>query len=414
MNELELIFIGLIIIGIIIFIVGFFLVRNNCNFPISKRIKKPKFCILIPARDESKVIKGLLESILNQTRKVSSEDIYVVVEDINDPTVKIAEYYRVNVFVRKELHLKRKGYALDEVVRDILGKNKHYDAYFIMDADNVMDSNFIKELEQTYYNGYDIGIGYRNCKNGNDSVISACSTLTFTMLNTLGNENKNKQSRNVTISGTGFYIVGSIVESWGSFPFHSLTEDYEMTLYSILHKYKSYYNKKAIFYDEQPVKYKDTINQRVRWIKGYFSSRKIYIKELKKQNKKKHNNYGSALGEIIGVKPYIIMVLGAVLFLLYQIMTIGYLYLNNNTITIFPIIKLIGMLVVIYLVLVIFTSYMLKKEANHLAINKKMKIKTIFINPLFLVTYIPCVLKALLKKEVQWDKIEHCKQMVIK
>ena len=39
-----------------------------------------------------------------------------------------------------------------------------------------------------------------------------------------------------------------------------------------------------------------------------------------------------------------------------------------------------------------------------------MRIKTIFFSPLFFITYVPCALKALLKKDVQWEKVEHIKK----
>lgn len=62
-------------------------------------------------------------------------------------------------------------------------------------------------------NGYDLAAGYRNCKNGNDSVIAASSALTFSLVNTVFNNRKNKETRNITFSGTGFFIRGSLIES---------------------------------------------------------------------------------------------------------------------------------------------------------------------------------------------------------
>ena len=53
----------------------------------------------------------------------------------------------------------------------------------------------------------------------------------------------------------------------------------------------------------------------------------------------------------------------------------------------------------------IVTIKMIKKDK--LDLNRKMKIKTIFYNPIYLTTYVSCALKALFKKEVGWDKIEH-------
>ena len=46
------------------------------------------------------------------------------------------------------------------------------------------------------------------------------------------------------------------MEDWQGFPFNTLTEDYELTLYSTLNNLTTTYNEKAIFYDEQPDSFK--------------------------------------------------------------------------------------------------------------------------------------------------------------
>ena len=272
----------LITIGIIWLLIDYILSYFNSNVPKEKN-NKGKFAILIPARDESRVIEELLNSILNQTRKIDSDDVYVIVEEESDKTVELVKNKNMNIVFRHDLSKKRKGYALDDAIKEILEQKKHYDAYFIFDADNVLDKDYIKNMEEAYEDGYDIGIGYRNTKNGNDSVIAAASSLTFSMINTLGNEHKTKCNNTLTISGTGFYIKGDIVEKLSGYPFNSLTEDYELTLYATLNDLTTTYVKNAIFFDEQPVKYNITINQRTRWIKGFFEARKKYIPLLLKK-----------------------------------------------------------------------------------------------------------------------------------
>lgn len=353
-------------------------IKNN-NINLKSREKNISKCIIIPARDESRVIEKLLISIDNQTSKV--DDTYVIVESKGDKTVDICKKYNKNVIIREKLDLKRKGYALEEGIEKIL-KEKKYDMYFIFDADNILDSKFIENMEKTYISGYDIAIGYRNCKNGNDNVISAVSSLTFSMINTIGNKNKIKNKANVIISGTGFYISGDLIEKWGTFPFHTLTEDYELSLYAILNNIPTYYNEDAVYYDEQPIKFYETINQRVRWIKGYITSRKKYIPLIRKKYKKVRS--GSMYNEIIGVRPYIFLIIGLVILLFYF--------------------KL-PLLVLIYLVMVLITFLIIKSEK--LDLNFKTKIKAILFNPIYLTTYIICALKALFQKDVKWVKIEH-------
>ena len=216
-----------VIVGVLLFIFNYVIVMFNTN-NLRKRKNGGKYCILIPARDESKVIENSLISIENQSRKIDSKDVYVITESKKDPTVDIVLKHNMNIVIRKDLNKRRKGYALDDAIKKILGKKLHYDAYFIFDADNILDVDYIKEMEKSINLGYDIGIGYRNTKNS-DNLVSAASALTFSMINTVFNDRKNKYHNNLTISGTGYYIRGYLVEKWKGFIFHSLTEDYEFT-----------------------------------------------------------------------------------------------------------------------------------------------------------------------------------------
>ena len=394
-NSIGLIF----IISAFILLIYSYLVMPRCYLKPKKYNNKKRYCILIPARYESKVINNLLLSITKQTTKINPKDIYIIVESIKDKTVDIAKQYNMNIILRENLSLKRKGYALNDAVTYILKKQIHYDAYFIFDADNILDKDFIKNMEKSINEGYDIGIGYRNTKNSN-TLVSASSALTFSMINTMLNERKNKYHNNLTISGTGYYIKGSIIEEWNSFPFHSLTEDYELTLYAILHNLTTTYNKKAIFYDEQPDNFNISLKQRTRWVKGYFEARKKYINKISKSETKNDPNFASKVNAFLGVTPYIYIIIGLLIILVNILITKG--------ITTF-LCYLTIFLLLIYLVLSIFTIIMLKKEKNSLNISKSMKIKVIFYNPIFMFSYIICLLRTIFIKDIKWDKIDHNK-----
>lgn len=389
----------IIILSILMLIYSYLVTIKNNNYP--KKVKTTKKnAILIPARDESKVIESLLISIENQTQKINPEDIYVIVESSKDRTVKIVKKHKMNIIYRKDLTKQRKGYALDDAIKEIIINNKHYDAYFIFDADNILEENYIEEMQKSIDKGYDIGISYRNTKNSS-SLVAASSALTFSMINTLGNTLKNKYTNNLTISGTGYYIKGPLVEEWGGFSFHTLTEDYELTLYSTLNNITTTYNEKAIFYDEQPDDFKVSITQRTRWVKGYFEARKKYVKKIRKSLTKKDKNYGSKVNAIIGVKPYIYLLLGVIL-----------LIFSSLTFDIKTLIKiLVVVFLTIYLELVLVSYVIVKKEDNKLKI-KVSKTKLILYNPIFLLSYIICLIKAITTKDLKWEVVEHDKELV--
>ncbi|MDY5058829.1 MAG: glycosyltransferase family 2 protein [Bacilli bacterium] len=383
----------IITISILTLLYKYLIMKKNTNYP-QKEKNGHNYAILIPARNESLVIEKLLISIENQTKKIKPEDVYVIVETKKDKTVSIVEKHKMTIVYRKNLNKKRKGFALDDAIKEILKSNKKYDAYFIFDADNILDKNYIKEMTKSFDEGYDIGIGYRNTKNSKN-LVSAASALTFSMINTIGNKRKSKYTNNLIISGTGYYIKGTIIESWKGFPFNSLTEDYELSLYSILNNLTTTYNDSAIYYDEQPEIFDVTITQRSRWVKGYFDARRNYIHKIRKSISKKDKNYASKITALIGVNPLITLIIGILLLLI-------------DSITSFKnfIISLLIIFILIYITLMIFTYIIIKKEENKLDI-KVSKILLIFYNPFYLLSYIYCLYIAVTKKDLGWQEIKH-------
>ncbi len=373
--------------------------RDN-HLILHPRKHQPSIAVLVPARDESAVIEDLLKDLQKQTVKLNMRDVYVIVETADDPTVEICRKYQASVILRQNLSKQRKGYALDEAVRQILSR-KHYDLYFIFDADNLLTPNYIETMLESYYQGYQIVTGYRNSKNANDNIIAAVSSLTFSMINVMSNQKRIKYDANVIFSGTGCFIDGELVDEWKGWPFHSLTEDYEMSLYATLHAIPTFYNEDAVFYDEQPTRYRQTVAQRVRWIKGYFSVRRKYIPLMRAR--KRGKNYGSMVREEIGVRAAIWMIVGVISLLLGAAIRLFYVEKVGIDITV-----LVGLVVLVYLVLMLIAIVMIRREK--LKLKPAVKLGAILFNPIYLVTYIPCAIKALLTKNVTWKKIEHGKK----
>lgn len=366
------------IVGILLIII--YLLPDYHKRKLNKK-EKSNYAILIPARNEEKVIVGLMESLKKQTAKVDFNDVYVMVSDENDLAIPILKKYKCNIATRMNPNLERKGYALDELIKGI---KKEYDLYFIFDADNILDKNFIKNMLEEHKKGYDIVTSKRLNKNPSDSVTSYCSGLLFTLLN-IFNRSKANNNESVILSGTGFFISGDIIKKLKGYPFNTLTEDYELTLYSIINEYNSGYCDKAIFYDEQPIDFDVSIKQRTRWIKGYFENRKKYNKKLLEQYKKMRKF--SILKEIIGIK-------GIIVLLLWLFITI---LLN------FSLLKIVYILSGLYLVLLLVTLLLILYDDSK--IDKSLKIKALLFNPIFLLSYIVCLFKSF--GNVSWDVIKH-------
>lgn len=388
-------------LGIYYYLKKHFYRKQNILNLESEIKKNPNLAILIPARNESKVIEELLVSIESQTIKVPHKNIFVIVEEENDETVKIVKKHQMNYFVRKKLNFKTKGYALQEIIEDLEEKKIFFDCYFIFDADNVLKENFIEKMLEDYQSGYAISTGYRKLKN-KDHYFPVSAGLIFFIINELHNKNTLKNNGNLILSGTGYYIHGRLIKEWKTFPFHSLTEDYESSLYYTLHEISVHYKEDAIFYDEQPTNYKQSILQRSRWIKGYFHNWFYYRKKLKKQKKEKPKNLGSIMDFYIGVLPVICIVLSILLFLFYLLLHILKSY-NFQAVILFLLI-----IIFIYFILVIISFLLLKILKEKTKLSKKVYFQTAFFHPIFLVTYIHAFFKSL-QKNLKWEKITHSK-----
>ena len=73
-----------------------------------------------------------------------------------------------------------KGYALDFLLREIkLRGHGRFDGYIVLDADNVLDRDFILHMNETFSAGHDIVTCYRSSKNYGDNWISAGYALWF-------------------------------------------------------------------------------------------------------------------------------------------------------------------------------------------------------------------------------------------
>lgn len=386
----------------IFFFLKLFLVRKKNQYIFEKSVSKPTFTVLIPARDESQVIAPLLESIQNQTRKIKMEDVYVIVENEEDPTLVIAHSFGVQVIVRKHLEKQSKGYALEEAIDVLKEQNRFYDAYFIFDADNVLDKNYFKEMEKDYKKGYGISMGYRNFKNG-QSLVSTSAGLTFTMINTCVNRPGLKYKKNIMVMGTGFYIHGRYIKEWGTFPFHSLTEDVEISFYAALHGISTNYNEKAQFYDEQPEKFQQSVRQRKRWIRGYFSNLFLNLPKFRKKLKENPQNKGSIVSMMYGLFPVLFFVLGIVFAFLSCLIS-----LFQKQAGVLGISLVFGIFfVTLYFSLMFFTFLLIYMDREKLNISSLMKFFALLYHPLFLLSYVYVFVLTCFQKNISWERIEH-------
>ena len=116
--------------------------------------------IVISARNESKVIGNLIESIHASDYPQAMIKIFVVADNCTDNTAQICRDLGCIVIERFNTELVGKGYALNYLFTKLHTEDEYKDmipeAYIVLDADNVIKPNFITEMNKVYDNGYDM------------------------------------------------------------------------------------------------------------------------------------------------------------------------------------------------------------------------------------------------------------------
>lgn len=277
------------IIALVFFICYFY---QFLYIPAALFIKEPsrgpsvkhRFAVLVSARNEEKVIGELIRSINSQTYGRENLRIFVIADNCTDNTAKTAGNLGAVVYRRFSSEKIGKGYALDELFRHIAADypKNFFDGFFVFDADNVLEENYIEEMNRTFCDGYKIITGYRNSKNYGSNWISAGYSLWFLRESRYLNHACFLLGNSCAVSGTGFFLSREIAEKCGGWPFHLLTEDIEFTVHNVIRGEKIGFCKNAVLYDEQPTLFSQSWHQRTRWAKGYLQVFGKYGRELLK------------------------------------------------------------------------------------------------------------------------------------
>jgi cellulose synthase/poly-beta-1,6-N-acetylglucosamine synthase-like glycosyltransferase len=246
--------------------------------PELKAQRLHRYGVLIAARNEELVIGELLKSIRSQNYPSELVDIFVVADNCTDNTAAVARSYNATVFERSDLNHVGKGHALNYAfaqIKRLCGIDR-YDGYMIFDADNVLDENYIKEMNSVFDSGYRVVTSYRNSKNYGYNWISAGYALWFLRESKYLNGARMILNSSCAVSGTGFLISSEIVNEDGGWKYNLLTEDIEFTIDRVSRSEVIGYSEKAILYDEQPVTFKASWRQRMRWAKGFYQVMRHY------------------------------------------------------------------------------------------------------------------------------------------
>lgn len=365
-----------------------------------KENKLHRYAILIAARNEEAVLPHLLDSIHSQDYPAELLTTYVVADNCTDATAEVAEAHGARVFSRFNKEKVGKGYAMNYLLEQIRTADglEQYDAFLVFDADNLLEKDFVSQINRLCADGYDAFCGYRNSKNFGDSWISAGHGMWYLHESTHMNRSRMRIGSCCAVNGTGFGFTRQLLEALGGWNFFTLTEDIEFSVRCATEGYKVGYCHDAVFYDEQPISFRQSWKQRTRWAQGGCQiSVKYALNYLKGILKGGRTGYASYEMATLSLWGYGFAGFSYALSMLLAFIESGWSALLW---------LLLPALVGSYVSMLAMGAWTMLTEWKRVRATKAQKLGAIFAYPIYMMTYVPIAITSVFRK-FHWVPIEH-------
>lgn len=366
--------------------------KHDYNGPLNN------YAIIVSAHNEETVIKNTINSLKEMDYPSDKFEIFVVADNCTDRTAKFAAECGAAVYTRNNLLETGKGMALKWMFNILLHMNKQFDAVMILDADNIVSRNFLKEIDKKMSQGFEVVQGYRDMKNPAESWVTMSYSITYWLANRLCQLPRHYLGINCTLTGSGYTVRIDTLKKTG-WEIETLTEDVEFYFQLCLRDIKIGWAHEAVIYDEQPTTFAQSWKQRTRWMQGHFSCIFIYGKRI--FNKFFAENSLQAFDSLIMLLYPVLYTVG---FMLMAVQGIYFLAEKLGDMSIHAIVILISLSIISFIVQNIYSLVVLADE-------KKMNKKVIFgliILPLFNFTWVPIMIQGCFcRKNKKWAHIAH-------
>lgn len=240
---------------------------------ISLSVKYRKFAVFIPGYKEDNVIVDVARKALDQDYPHDFYDVIVIADGFKMETIEKLKALPIIVNeVRFEKSSKAK--SLNQTMEEL---SDEYEVALVLDADNIMATDFITKMNQAFNNGFLAIQGHRSAKNTN-THFAVLDALSEEINNNIFRRGHRKLGLSAALIGSGmafdYHLYKSLmgqIESFG--------EDKELEHKLLKRRIQIEYLDNALVYDEKTTKSQVFVTQRTRWIANQLNYATNYLGE---------------------------------------------------------------------------------------------------------------------------------------
>jgi cellulose synthase/poly-beta-1,6-N-acetylglucosamine synthase-like glycosyltransferase len=246
----------------------------------------PFVSIIVPLKNEEKVVGRLLEALVNLSYPISKKEIIVVNDESSDRTGEICSQYasrypEIRVFQRPVSTTK--AAALNFGFQHARGE-----VIATFDADSVPESDTLLKAVKYFEDGKVSAVQGRICSiNANENMLTKFLFYEGAVQYEVYMQGKDRLNLFVGLAGTCQFIRRSILEEVGGWNDRSLSEDVELSLRLTERDYAIKYALDVRTWEESPYSIGGLVRQRARWYRGNIEMGLRFGKLLKRPSWRK-------------------------------------------------------------------------------------------------------------------------------
>lgn len=242
---------------------------------ISNKPTKIRISILIPCYNEGKTLRKSIYSWLNQSRP--ADEIIVVNDCSTDDTLEILSEFedRVKVITTPK-NTGNKSSAQEYGLKFVAG-----DVFIATDGDTLLDSNFVKRVEEDFSDRGVVAVG-GYIKSLKYNWLTACRAFDYTVGQNIDKLAQASMNFMFVIPGAAGAFRVKTFKKYITFDHDTLTEDLDFTYKLHEQGFRIKYDRQLICYTQDPANLKSYINQMRRWYGGGWQN---FMKHIKVPNK---------------------------------------------------------------------------------------------------------------------------------
>jgi len=261
---------------IFLFAIGSFFYRKP-KFKTNGEQKR--FLVLIPAYKEDLIILNTAKEALKQNYPSEFYDVYIIADSFKPETIESLKKEQIN-FIEVSFAQSTKARSINKALDTI---DKQYDGIIILDADNIMEPDFIAKVNAAFVAGNKAIQGHRVAKN-QDTHFARLDALSEEINNTIFRKGHVGVGLSSALIGSAmafdYDLYHTIMDDIDTFA----DEDKELEIKLFLNRCRIAYLNDAYVYDEKVSNSEVFVKQRSRWISSqiYYARTFLFrsIKEL--------------------------------------------------------------------------------------------------------------------------------------